>query len=80
MELHNLPTYLPIYLSIYLPTYLPIYLSIRPSIYLSIASQLNLDSRVTVELRNGTWNPGSILLNKEGLEQGPHHSPEKGEP
>ena len=42
-------TYLPIYLSIYLPTYLPIYLSIRPSIYLSIASQLNLDSRVTVK-------------------------------
>ena len=61
-------TYLPIYLSIYLPTYLPIYLSIRPSIYLLLhswtwipgslwrteagVSQLNLDSRVTVELRN----------------------------
>ena len=89
-------TYLPIYLFIYLPTYLSIYLSVHLSIYLLLhswtwipgslwrteagVSQLNLDSRVTVELRNGTWNPGSILLNKEGLEQGPHHSPEKGEP
>ena len=96
VELRNLPTYLSIYLFIYLPTYLSIYLSVHLSIYLLLhswtwipgslwrteagVSQLNLDSRVTVELRNGTWNPGSILLNKEGLEQGPHHSPEKGEP
>ena len=61
-------TYLPIYLSIYLSTYLPIYLSVHLSIYLLLhswtwipgslwrteagVSQLNLDSRVTVELRN----------------------------
>ena len=60
--------YLPTYLSIYLPTYLSIYLSVHLSIYLLLhswtwipgslwrteagVSQLNLDSRVTVELRN----------------------------
>ena len=40
-------------------------------------SQLNLVSRVTVvtvKPDNGTWYPGSILLNKEGLEQGPPFS------
>ena len=37
-------------------------------------SQLNLVSRVTVKPGNGTWYPVSILLNKEGLEQGPPFS------
>ena len=47
------------------------------------SSQLNLVSRVTLggftvepgfQGDNGTWYPGSILLNKEGLEQGPPFS------